>query len=231
MGFVSFHPFYCLFYYFFCVWNWFHCTFRRGHCLGIGWFVEICAYFFRISSLSGMISPDSFLMLVIICLFMCLWICLGPFLASNVSCVNSFLFSLLLIDVSFSLICWVLHTLPCLLVFCLLSDATLSLSYLNFSFCILSTLLDCKLLCSLLYGVNRLSRFCWLVPRLSKRQIGLLILFRKGWLMFLTPQGLIWVVFVFGFCCRDCLHRIYWLDRSKLFQKTIDSSQCFPAHL
>ena len=27
-----------------------------------------------------MISPDSFLMLIIICLFLCLLICLGPFL-------------------------------------------------------------------------------------------------------------------------------------------------------
>ena len=32
-------------------------------------------------------------------------------------------------------------------------------------------------------------------------------------------------------CCRDCLHRIDWLDRSRLFQKTIDSSQCFSAPL
>ena len=39
-----------------------------------------------------MISPDSFLMLVIICLFLCLLICLGPFLASSVSSINSFLF-------------------------------------------------------------------------------------------------------------------------------------------
>ena len=29
-------------------------------------------------------------------------------------------------------------------------------------------------------------------------------------------------------CCRDCL---YWLDRFRLFQKTINSSQYFPAHL
>ena len=39
-----------------------------------------------------MISPDSFLMLIIICLFLCLLICLGPFLASSVSSINSFLF-------------------------------------------------------------------------------------------------------------------------------------------
>ena len=32
-------------------------------------------------------------------------------------------------------------------------------------------------------------------------------------------------------CCRDCLHRIDCLHRSRLFQKTIDSSQCFSAHL
>ena len=32
-------------------------------------------------------------------------------------------------------------------------------------------------------------------------------------------------------CCRDCLHRIDRLDRSRLFQKSIDSSQCFPTHL
>ena len=39
-----------------------------------------------------MISPDSFLMLIIICLFLCLLICLGPFLASSVSSISSFLF-------------------------------------------------------------------------------------------------------------------------------------------
>ena len=39
-----------------------------------------------------MISPDSFLMLIIICLFLCILICLGPFLASSVSSINSFLF-------------------------------------------------------------------------------------------------------------------------------------------
>ena len=32
-------------------------------------------------------------------------------------------------------------------------------------------------------------------------------------------------------CCRDCLHRIDWLDRSRLFQKTTESSKCFSAHL
>ena len=39
-----------------------------------------------------MISPDSFLMLIIIYLFLCLLVCLGPFLVSNVSSINSFLF-------------------------------------------------------------------------------------------------------------------------------------------
>ena len=31
--------------------------------------------------------------------------------------------------------------------------------------------------------------------------------------------------------CRDCLRRIDCLDKSRLFQKTIDSCQCFSAHL
>ena len=34
-----------------------------------------------------------------------------------------------------------------------------------------------------------------------------------------------------GRCCRDCLHRIDRLDRSRLFQKSIDSSGCFTTHL
>ena len=38
-----------------------------------------------------MISPD-FLMLIIICLFLCLLICLGPLFASNASCIYSVLF-------------------------------------------------------------------------------------------------------------------------------------------
>ena len=35
----------------------------------------------------------------------------------------------------------------------------------------------------------------------------------------------------FHLCCRDCLHRTDWLDRSRLFQQTIDSCRCFSAHL
>ena len=31
-------------------------------------------------------------------------------------------------------------------------------------------------------------------------------------------------------CCRDCLYRIDWLDRSRLFQKTIDSCIGFSTH-
>ena len=46
----------------------------------------------RISSLSDVISPDSLLMLIIICLCLCLLTFLGAFLASFVSCINSFLF-------------------------------------------------------------------------------------------------------------------------------------------
>ena len=32
-------------------------------------------------------------------------------------------------------------------------------------------------------------------------------------------------------CCRDCLYQIDWLDRSRLFQKTIDSCIGFSTHL
>ena len=32
-------------------------------------------------------------------------------------------------------------------------------------------------------------------------------------------------------CCRDCLYRIDWLNRSRLFQKTIDSCIGFSTHL
>ena len=39
-----------------------------------------------------MISPDTFLVLIIICLFKCSMICLGPFLAFEVSSINFFLF-------------------------------------------------------------------------------------------------------------------------------------------
>ena len=49
-------------------------------------------HIFSISSLSAVISPDSFLTLIIICLFLCLLIRLGPFLASSVSSINSFPF-------------------------------------------------------------------------------------------------------------------------------------------
>ena len=54
------------------------------------------------------------------CFLLRLSICIGPFIASYVSCITSFLSSLLLFYVSFSPICWVRHTLPFLLMFCLL---------------------------------------------------------------------------------------------------------------
>ena len=50
-----------------------------------------------------MISPDSFLMLIIICLFLCVLVCLGPFFASSVSCLIPFFSSMILFYVSFSL--------------------------------------------------------------------------------------------------------------------------------
>ena len=43
------------------------------------------------ASLSDLISPDSFFMLLIFGLFLCLSVCLGPFLASYISHIDSFL--------------------------------------------------------------------------------------------------------------------------------------------
>ena len=110
--------------YFFCVWTWFHCTFLRGHFLVIEWFVEICAYIF---------SPDSFLKLIVIRLFLYLLIWFGPFRASNVSCVNSFLFLRVLV-LRFFFTNFVEFCILYLVLSCLLCVAVLSFSYLNFQF-------------------------------------------------------------------------------------------------
>ena len=39
------------------------------------------------------------------------------------------------------------------------------------------------------------------------------------------------IIVIYVYCCRDCLHQIDWLDRSRFFQKTTDSSQRSSAHL
>ena len=101
-----FCPFCGLFYlfcklgYFFCIWTWFHFTFRCGHGLiMVSWrSVRIL----RISSLPNVISLDSFLMLIFI-FFLCLFTCLGPFLASDVSCIHSVLSSPFSLSLSLSL--------------------------------------------------------------------------------------------------------------------------------
>ena len=150
-------------------------------------------------------------MLTIICLFLCLLICLGPFLAANVSCINSFLSSLLVFYVSFSLICWVLYTLPCFLVFCLLFVTIPSFSHQTLNFCIFSTLIDCGLLCFILYGVQIFCQNILLIFSIVGSffvfqcvKSVVYFLFWREWLIFLTRWGLIWVgffvcLFVFGF--------------------------------
>ena len=95
---VFFHHFYGPFYiflckleYYFCVWTWFHCTSWYGHCLVAEWFVEICAYSWNFFSLwfdCSSFFPHAHC----VCLFLCLFVCLGPFLASKVPCIKSFLF-------------------------------------------------------------------------------------------------------------------------------------------
>ena len=65
-----------------------------------------------------MISPDASLVLIVVCLFLCSLICLGPFLASTVSCINFFLFLRALVRRFFSTNL-LKHILPCLLVFSL----------------------------------------------------------------------------------------------------------------
>ena len=95
-----------------------------------------------------MISPDSFLMLIIICIFLCLLICLGPFLASGVSSISSFLFLRALVLRFFftNLLSYAYSTLSfgVLFVFCLnsflfLSRFSISVSSILFSivgFCV-----------------------------------------------------------------------------------------------
>ena len=53
-----------------------------------------------------MISPHYFLVLILlfVCLLLCLSVCLGPLLASDIPCINSFLFFLALVLCFFSLI-------------------------------------------------------------------------------------------------------------------------------
>ena len=100
-------------------------------------------HIFSISSLSVVISPDSFLMLIIICSFLCLLICLVPFLASSVSSINSFLFlrALVLRFLFTNLLSSAYSTLSfsVLFVFCLNSFLFLS----KFSISVSSILFSC----------------------------------------------------------------------------------------
>ena len=117
------------------------------------------AHILRISSLSDVISPDSFLKLIIICLFLCLLICLGPFLASNVSIINSFLFLCALVLRFFftNLLSSAYSTLSfsVLFVFCLNSFLFLSTFSISVS-SILFFIVDFCVLC----GVHRFSQNC-----------------------------------------------------------------------
>ena len=105
--------------------------------------------YFRISFLSGVISPESFVMLITICLYLCLLICLGPFLASNVSCITSFLFLLALVlrffFTNFLSSAYSALSFSVLNVFFFGPNSFLFLSPLSIYFCIYSTLLDCGL--------------------------------------------------------------------------------------
>ena len=103
MGTVSVHHFYGHFHFFFCKLGYFRVSgFYFIVLSGVdtvwAWSdLQKSVHSFRISSRSDVISPDSFLMLIIICLFLWLLIRLEPFLASDVSCINSFLFLLALV--------------------------------------------------------------------------------------------------------------------------------------
>ena len=55
-----------------------------GTVLGTEWLIEMCACF-QLSSLSDLISPESFLMPIIVCFFLCLLVCLWTLFTSNVS--------------------------------------------------------------------------------------------------------------------------------------------------
>ena len=88
-----------------------------------------------------MISPDSSLILIIICSL----ICLGPLLASNVSCINSFLFLLALVLCFFfpNLLCSAYSTLSFSLLFAFCRNSFLSLCKLSISESS-SLFLDCE---------------------------------------------------------------------------------------
>ena len=87
--------------------------------MGTEWLIEMCACF-QLSSLSDLISPESFLMPIIVCLFLCLLVCLGPFLLLMFPELIPFFPSVLLFYVS------------CLLLF--LSSVYSTLSFSGFGF-------------------------------------------------------------------------------------------------
>ena len=108
-----------------------------------------------ISSLSDVVSPDSFLMLIITCLFLCLLFFLGLFLASNVSfvflcaLVLRFFFTDLLNSAYFAL------SFSVFLAFCRNASLFLSKLYISVS-SVLFVFVD--FCCVILYGIYRFSQ-------------------------------------------------------------------------
>ena len=166
LGLVSFHPLYgsfhlsfCKLGYFFCVRAWFHCTFWCGHCLGIEWLVKICTYYLLVFLLCLL----WFLQILSSLSFVYFYVyrsVLDLFLLPVFPVLILFFSSVLLFCVSFSLICWVLHILPCLLVFCLFFVLILFFSCLSFQFLYLQYSSWLWTLCLVLYGVHRFSQDC-----------------------------------------------------------------------
>ena len=94
-------------------------------------------------------------MLIIICLFLCLLICLGAFITSTVSCIDSFLYLLAFVLRFFStnLLSSAYSALSFSTLFAFCRNSYLFLSkFLNF--CIFSTLLDYGFLC-FIFDVHR----------------------------------------------------------------------------
>ena len=168
MGFVFIHPFCGAFYFFFGIYPVFGFDFIVLSRVGTVWlysYLQKPVHAPRSSSLSGVISPDRFFPHAHYYLFISvLLICLGLFLASNVSSINPSLFLLALVLHFFFIYLFssVYSTflfylfVCCFLVFCLLFVAILSLSYIHFQF---PYLLDHWLLYFILYGVHRFLQY------------------------------------------------------------------------
>ena len=150
------------------------------------------------------LSSYSLSLFIEFCLFLCLLICLGPFRASNVSYINSFLFLLALVLLFFftNLLSSAYCTLYLSVLFAFYRNSFIFISeHSIFASPVIFLVVDfCVLFCMVSIDFARIVFLFSIVGSSSFKPSNLwfLILFWREWLYFLTLSGLTFECFLFG---------------------------------